>query len=165
MVCRMIQSTTRLKKRCGHGTPLSDTKMDFNQHVTITNTAGKVVIEAFYDLIKVGGDSIRSKYSPETAPVHAVQGLGKICNVHIESSLSFVTLFNYISRRENLMDKTSSCPETCLFLVKFKVMMTFAKILLGVDNRKKNRKKEREKTNRQVPKLYQRKDKTSAPMK
>ena len=109
--------------------------MDFNQHVTITNTAGKVVIEAFYDLIKVGGDSIRSKYSLETAPVHAVQGLGKICNVHIESSLSFVTLFNYISRRENLMDKTSSCPETCLFLVKFKVMMTFAKILLGVDNR------------------------------
>ena len=119
--------------------------MDFNQHVTITNTAGKVVIEAFYDLIKVGGDSIRSKYSPETAPVHAVQGLGKICNVHIESSLPFVTLFNYISRRENLMDKTSSCPETCLILVKFKVMMTFAKILLGVDNRKKTEKKEREK--------------------
>ena len=145
VVCRMIQSTTRLKKRCGHGTPLSDTKMDFNQHVTITNTAGKVVIEAFYDLIKVGGDSIRSKYSPETAPVHAAQGLGKICNVHIESSLPFVTLFNYISRRENLMDKTSSCPETCLFLVKFKVMMTFAKILLGLDNRKKTEKKEREK--------------------
>ena len=140
--------------------------MDFNQHVTITNTAGKVVIEAFYDLIKVGGDSIRSKYSPETAPVHAVQGLGKICNVHIESSLPFVTLFNYISRRENLMDKTSSCPETCLFLVKFKVMMTFAKILLGVDNRKKKQKKRKgKKTNRQVPKLYQRKDKTSAPMK
>ena len=77
--------------------------------------------------------------------MHAVQGLGKICNVHIESSLPFVTLFNYISRRENLMDKTSSCPETCLFLVKFKVMMTFAKILLGVDNRKNTEKKEREK--------------------
>ena len=43
------------------------------------------------------------------------------------------------------MDKTSSCPETCLFPVKFKVMMTFAKILLGVDNRIKTEKKEREK--------------------
>ena len=93
----------------------------------------------------MGGDSIRSKYSPEAAPVHAVQGLGKIYNVHIESSLPFDTLFNYISRRENLMDKTSSCPETCLFPVKFKVMITFAKILLGVDNRIKTEKKEREK--------------------
>ena len=63
------------------------------------------------------------------------------------------------------MDKTASCPETCLFPVKFKVMMTSAKILLGVDNRIKTEKKEREKTNRQVPKLYQRKDKTSAPMR
>lgn len=77
--------------------------------------------------------------------MHAVQGLGKIHNVHIESSLPFDTLFNYISRRENLMDKTSSCPETCLFPVKFKVMMTFAKILLGMDNRMKTEKKEREK--------------------
>ena len=77
--------------------------------------------------------------------MHAVQGLGKIYNVHIESSLPFGTLFNYISRRENLMDKTASCPETCLFPVKFKVMMTSAKILLGVDNRIKTEKKEREK--------------------
>ena len=77
--------------------------------------------------------------------MHAVQGLGKIYNVHIESSLPFGTLFNYISRCENLMDKTASCPETCLFPVKFKVMMTSAKILLGVDNRIKTEKKEREK--------------------
>ena len=36
------------------------------------------VIEAFDDLNKVAGDSICSKYLPESAPVHAFEGPGKI---------------------------------------------------------------------------------------
>ena len=71
----------------------------------------------------------------------AVEGLGKICKVHIESLLPFGTLPNNISRHENMIDTTPSPPETCQFLAKFKVMMTFGRILLGVDNGKKDRKK------------------------
>ena len=76
----------------------------------------------------------------------AVEGLGKICKVHIESLLPFGTLPNNISRHENMIDTTPSPPETCQFLAKFKVMMTFGRILLGVDNgKKKTEKKGREK--------------------
>ena len=48
----------KVEKQYGHDTPLSDTSVNFKQDVTITNKAGKVVIEAFDDLSKVGGDSI-----------------------------------------------------------------------------------------------------------
>ena len=88
-----------------------------------------------------GGDSIRSKYLLEVVPVLAVEGLGKICKVHIESLLLFGTLPNNISRHENMIDTTPSPPKTCLFLAKFKVMMTFGRILLGVDNGIKTEKK------------------------
>ena len=92
------------------------------------------------------GDSIRSKYLLEVVPVLAVEGLGEICKVHIDSLLPFRTLPNNISRHENMIDTTPSpSPETCLFLAKFKVMMAFGRILLGVDNGIKTEKKGREK--------------------
>ena len=76
----------------------------------------------------------------------AVEGLGEICKVHIDSLLPFRTLPNNISRHENMIDTTPSpSPETCLFLAKFKVMMAFGRILLGVDNGIKTEKKGREK--------------------
>ena len=71
----------------------------------------------------------------------AFEGLSKICKVHIESLLLFGTLPNNISRHENMIDTTPSPPKTCLFLAKFKVMMTFGRILLGVDNGIKTEKK------------------------
>ena len=111
----------KVKKQCGQDTSLSDTSMDFKYNVTITNTAGKVVIEAFDNHNKVGGNSIRPQYLPEAFPVHTVEGLGKIYKVHIESSLSFGTLFNSISQCEDMIDTTPSSPEPCLFLAEFKV--------------------------------------------
>ena len=78
----------------------------------------------------------------------AVEGLGKICKVHIESLLLFGTLpNNQVSRHENMIDTTPSPPKTCLFLAKFKVMMTFGRILLGVDNGIKTEKNEGKKGN------------------
>ena len=53
----MIQFTTRLKSNVDMTHPFL--------------TPGKVVIEAFDDLNKVAEDSIRSKYLPKAALVHA----------------------------------------------------------------------------------------------
>ena len=47
--------------------------------------------------------------------------VGKIYQVHIESSLPFGTLLNNISQRENMIDTTPSSPEPCLVLAKFMV--------------------------------------------
>ena len=67
---------------------------------------------------------------------HAVERLGKIYKVHIERSLSFGTLFNNISQRENMINTSPSSPETYLSLRSLRsaasdrcFMMTFAKSL------------------------------------
>ena len=73
--------------------------------------------------------------------MHTVESLGKIYKVHIERSLPFSTMFNNISQCENMINTTPFSSETCLFLQSVRstasdrrFMMTFAKILLGVDN-------------------------------
>ena len=59
-------------------------------------------------------------YPPKAVPMHAVEGLGQVYKIHIESSLPLVTLFD-VSKREDVFDTASSSPETCLFLAKLKI--------------------------------------------
>jgi len=53
--------------------------------------------------------------------VNAAEALGEIYKVHIQRSLPLGTLFNNVSKRENVVDTASSSPETCLFFSKLKV--------------------------------------------
>lgn len=40
----------KIEKHCGHNTPLPKTSLDFEQDVIITNTTGKLAVEASDDL-------------------------------------------------------------------------------------------------------------------
>ena len=60
-------------------------------------------------------------YPPKAVPMHAVEGLGKVYKIHIERALPLVTLFDNVSKGEDVFDTTSSSPETCLFLAKLKI--------------------------------------------
>ena len=74
--------------------------------------------------------------------MRTIESFGKIYKVHIESSLPFCTPFNNISQRENMIDTSPYSPETAACYSRSlsstasnrRLMMTFAKILLGVDN-------------------------------
>ena len=39
--------------------------------------------------------------------MYSVEGIDKVYNVHVESSLLFGAVFNNISQRENMIDTTS----------------------------------------------------------